>query len=56
MARKTKISRQARLIKVKGGEVYTRLSKREYETRREAFNDPVLNDLPTRLTNHDYDE
>ena len=56
MARKTKISRQAKLIKVKRGEVYTRLSKREYETRREAFNDPDLNNLPTRLTNYDYDE
>ena len=56
MTRKTKISRQARLIKVKGGEVYTRLSKREYEMRREAFNDPDLNNLPDRLTNYDYDE
>ncbi|CAG8649475.1 17464_t:CDS:2 [Cetraspora pellucida] len=39
--KKTKINRQARTIKIKGGdEVYTRFSKREYETRREMFDNP----------------
>ena len=57
MARKTKISRQARLIKVKGGdEVYTRLSKREYELRRETFDDPDYSTAPEHLRNYSYDE
>jgi len=43
MARKIKVSRQARPITVQGEEVYTRYSKREYEQRQEQFDDPDWN-------------
>jgi hypothetical protein len=51
-----KILRKARIITVKGGdEVYTRFSKKEYENRREAFDDPDFRETPYHLQNHDYD-
>lgn len=50
--RKPKLLRQGRLIKVSGGEVYTRLSKTEYGRRREAFDD----DPPAHLADFYYDE
>jgi len=51
--RKPKTSRQAQTITVQGGEeVYTRYSKREYETRREIFDQ----DAPTHLAGFYYDE
>ena len=58
MARKPKLSRYARTIQVRGyykgspDEVYTRLSKREYEKRREHFEDSP----PDHLAGFDYDE
>jgi hypothetical protein len=53
MPRKPHLLRQARLIKVSGGEeVYTRLSKQEYERRREAFED----NAPDHLASFYYDE
>ena len=58
MARKPQLSRYARTIQVQGyykgspDEVYTRLSKREYEKRREAFDDSP----PDHLAGFDYDE
>ncbi len=58
MARKPQLSRYARTITVRGyykgspDEVYTRLSKREYEKRREAFDDSP----PDHLAGFDYDE
>lgn len=57
-ARKPRLSRQARNIKVRGDfpgeplEVYTRLSKREYEARREIFDDSP----PDHLASFYYDE
>ena len=58
MARNPRILRQGRLIKVRGEfpgeplEVYTRYSKREYEQRREAFDDSP----PDHLAGFYYDE
>ena len=52
MARKPKPSRYARTIRVEGEEVYTRLSKREYETRRDIFD----GDAPDHLSSFSYDE
>jgi len=55
--RKIKIWRQARYIKVKGGEeVYTRLSKGEYEFRREVFDDPTNFTTLKHLAGYSYDE
>ena len=59
MARRIKILRQARTITVKGGdEAYTRFSKREYESRREMFDNPADygGELPYHLRGYDYDE
>ena len=56
--RKPRILRQGRLIKVPGqipgqpDEVYTRLPKREYVARREAFDDSP----PDHLADFYYDE
>jgi len=57
MARKLKLSRYARTIRVRGqfGEmedIYTRLPKREYEARRDIFD----SDAPTHLSSFSYDE
>ena len=59
MARKPKLSRYARTIKVQGGdEVYTRFSKREYETRRDMFDSysEYGSNLPSHLADYSYDE
>ena len=62
MARKPQLSRYARTITVRGyykgspDEVYTRLSKREYEKRKEAFDDPDGYNTPSHLAGFDYDE
>jgi hypothetical protein len=57
VGRKPQLQRQARTITVQGGdEVYTRLSKREYEKRREGFDDPVDYDKPSHLEGYDYDD
>ena len=58
MVRKPRLARYARTIQVQGyypgspDEVYTRLPKREYEKRREAFADRP----PDHLAGFDYDE
>ncbi|RHZ37269.1 hypothetical protein [endosymbiont GvMRE of Glomus versiforme] len=53
VGRKPQLQRQARTITVRGGdEVYTRLSKRQYETRREHFDD----NPPSHLAGFDYDD
>ncbi|CAJ0748222.1 19234_t:CDS:2 [Entrophospora sp. SA101] len=55
--RKPKLSRYARTITIRGGEeVYTRLPKREYEQRRELFDDPDYSNPPTHLADYSYDE
>jgi len=59
MPRRPKIQRQARSITIQGGEeVYTRLSKREYERRRDWFDDPELSgyDKLDHLKYYDYDD
>ena len=50
--------RYARPITVQGDEVYTRWSKREYESRREMFDNPADygGELPYHLRGHDYDQ
>ncbi|CAH1758455.1 12927_t:CDS:2 [Entrophospora sp. SA101] len=60
--RKPKLSRYARTIQIRGQfpgepeEVYTRLPKREYEQRRELFDDPDYSDNPVHLADYSYDE
>jgi len=59
--RKPLIRRYAQTIRVKdplGGteEVYTRLTKKEYETRRALFEDPDYMDTPSHLSSYSYDE
>jgi hypothetical protein len=57
--RKPQLQRQGRTITIRGGdEVYTRLSKRDYEKRRETFDDPELSgyNKPSHLEYYDYDE
>jgi len=59
MPRKPRTLRQGRFIKVQGGdEVYTRLSKREYETRRDMFDSysEYGSNLPSHLADYSYDE
>jgi hypothetical protein len=54
--RRFKTHRQARPIKIQGGEeVYTRLSKREYELRRDHFNAGDYN-KPDHLADYDYND
>jgi hypothetical protein len=61
-ARKPKLTRYARTIQVRGqfpgepDEVYTRYTKREYEKRREWFDDPDFSDNPAHLADYSYDE
>ena len=52
MPRQPKIHRQARTITIRGEEVYTRYSKREYEIRRDIFD----SDAPDHLSSFSYDE
>jgi hypothetical protein len=57
--RKPTLQRQGRTITVQGGdEVYTRLSKREYERRRNLFDNPDLANYnkSAHLEYYDYDE
>jgi len=57
--RKPIIQRHARNITIRDGEeVYTRLSKREYEKRRDIFDEPNLSgyDKPAHLEYYDYDD
>ena len=56
MNRRIKVSRYARPIKVRGEEVYTRYSKREYELRRDMFDDPDFSNSPAHLADYSYDE
>lgn len=61
LTRKPLVQRYARTIRVKdplGGteEVNTRLSKREYETRRAIFEGPDAIDTPAHLSSLSYDE
>ena len=59
MPRKPRTLRQGRFIKVQGGEeVYTRYSKREYETRRDMFDSysEYGSNLPSHLADYSYDE
>ncbi|KLL03189.1 MAG: hypothetical protein MRERV_49c008 [Mycoplasmataceae bacterium RV_VA103A] len=59
--RKPLIRRYAQTIRVKdplGGteEVYTRLTKKEYVSRRAIFEDPDYRDTPSHLSSYSYDE